>query len=137
MAATCIVAGVVAFAWAATMWKKKHDDGQHSRWVTFLMVLAGLGLGIGTGYLEGINIVQDKIGYVPLWVPVVLVAGFGFILEFRGWNDHPTRTPVLGFLTALVLMLAAGHAVVNATTHEIHNVRTTSNVVPASTQGKG
>jgi hypothetical protein len=135
MATSCVVVGLVAFAWAAMMWKKRRD--QTIKWVPFLMVISGLCLGIGIGYLAGISIVQAKIGYFPVWVPFVLIVGFGFFLEIKGWNDHPTRTPVLGFVTALVLMLAVGHVVVSWSGHEINTVRTTSNVVTTGTEGKG
>ena len=135
LAATFIVFGVVAFAWAATIWKKKKES--NLRWVPFLAVLAGLLLGIGIGYLAGFNVIQDKIGYVPVWIPFILIVGFGFILEFRGWNDHPTRTPVLGFITAFVMMLAIGQAVVSAAGHEVEHVQMTSSITPASPHGNG
>lgn len=128
LAATFITFGLVAFSWAAMIWKKRRE---HKKWVPFLMVVAGLLLGIGAGYLADINVIQDKIGYVPVWVPFILIVGFGFLLELRGWTDHPTRTPVLGFITAFTLMLAAGQAVVSAATHEAHNVQVTSRYTPA------
>jgi MFS family permease len=134
LAATFLTFGVVAFAWAAMIWKKRKE---HKKWVPFLMVIAGLMLGIGAGYLANVNVIQDKIGYVPVWVPFILIVGFGFLLEIRGWKGHPTRTPVLGFVTAFTLMLAAGQAVVSATTHEVHNVQVTSRFTQTGgSQGK-
>lgn len=135
MAATCIAVGLIALAWAVMVWKK-HPSG-NSRWIPFLMVVSGLCLGVGAGSLAGINIVQYRIGFLPLWVVIVAVIGFGFFLEMKGWGDHRTRTPVLGFVTALVLMLAVGNSAVVFSNHEIHQVRTTSNIVPASAPTRG
>ncbi|MGH3188197.1 MAG: hypothetical protein ACRDOL_13185 [Streptosporangiaceae bacterium] len=128
MAATMVAIGAVAAAWAAMIWKK-HPSGD-TRWIPFLAVVSGLCLGVGIGYLAGVNIIEAKVGYVPVWLILVAITGFAFFLEMKGWSDHKTRTPILGFLTALVLMLAVGHAVVTFSGNEIQNVRTTSNVVP-------
>jgi hypothetical protein len=138
LAATLIMAGVVLLAWAGMMWWKKHrEEKAHSRWVTFLMCVAGVCMGIGIGYLAGIDIVKMRVGYCPLWIPAVLIVGFGFILEAKGWKDHHVRTPLLGFGTAMVLFLAVGNSVVTGVGHEIHTVQTTSNVLPAGPKGKG
>jgi len=136
LAATFIVIGVIFTAWSVSMWVKKYRaEKAHSRWVTFLMCAAGVCLGIGAGYVAGINVITDKIGYVPLFVPVVAILGFLFILECKGWRDHHARTPVLGFATALVLFLAVGNSVVTFSGHEIRNVQVADTVVPA--KGKG
>jgi hypothetical protein len=131
LAATLIMFGLVAFSWAAMIWKKRKD--RNIKWVPFLMVLAGLLLGMGTGYLAGVSITHSKIGYVPVWVPFILIVGFGFFLEIKGWNDHPTRTPVLGFVTAFTLMLAVGQPVVTHVTHAVRTVQVTS----ITGQGRG
>jgi hypothetical protein len=135
MAATVVVVGAVALTWAIILWRK-HPDG-NSRWIPFTAVVAGLCLGAGVGSLAGLDIVEDKVGYVPVWLIIVAVTGFGFFLEMKGWNDHKTRTPVLGFATALVLMLAIGHTVIAFGGQEMHTVQTTSNVVPDKPPAKG
>jgi hypothetical protein len=130
MAATCIVVGLIALIYGALIWKK-HPDG-NSRWIPFYGVTGGLILGAGVGYLADIPLVEDKVGDIPVWLIIVAVTGFAFFLELKGWGDHRTRTPVLGLITALLLMVAVGHQIVGFTGHEIQNVRTTANVVPAS-----
>ena len=134
-AATAIATGLIALAWAISIWKK-HPNGE-SRWIPFLAVIAGVGIGVGAGFFAGINLIQYKVGVIPLWVIFVAVVGFLFFLEMKGWENHRTRTPILGFLTALVLMLAVGQAVVKVSTQEIQHARTTSQIVPASTPKKG
>lgn len=126
MAATCIVAGLMAGSWAVTMWKKRRGAGQ--KWVVLLMALAGTGLGTGIGYLANVHVISTSIGYVPLWLIIVIVVGFGFFLEIKGWNDHPTRTPILGFAVAAVLCMAIGQGVVGWSTHEVHQVQVTDSL---------
>jgi len=131
-AATCIAVGIITSAWMVLLWKK-HPNGD-SKWIPFFAVVSGLGLGIGCGALAGINIIQWRIGSIPVWVIFVAIVGFAFFLEMKGWERHRTRTPVLGFVTALILMLAVGQTVVGASLHELDQVRTTSQIVPAGTQ---
>ena len=126
LAVSFIVAGGIAAAWAASMWKKRRGAGKN--WVVFLMVLAGLGIGTGAGSLADLNILTSRVGLIPLWVIFVAVFGFLFVLEVSGWRDHPTRTPLLGAITALVFFAAMGHLLLGVATHELHQVTTTSTV---------
>jgi hypothetical protein len=131
LAVTILVAGVIAGSWAVQMWVKKR--GHARNWVIFLMVLFGLGVGTGVGSLVSVNIIDYKVGFIPLWVIPVAIAGFGFFLEIKKWRDHHTRTPLLGAGVALILSMAIGQAVAVAATHGIQRVHVISNY----TQGKG
>jgi hypothetical protein len=124
LAVTFIVIGLMAGSWAATMWKKRRGAAQ--KWVILLMVLAGIGIGTGAGALTNLNVISTSVGFIPLWVIVVVVVGFGFFLEVKGWNDHPTRTPILGAVVAVVLCAAIGQSVVGWTGNEVHQVQVTS-----------
>lgn len=137
MAVTCVVIGIILAVWAVMLWLKKHRENKnHSRWVTFLLAVAGIFLGTGAGDLSGVDFARADAGYVPVWLIVVAVVGFLFVLEAWGWRDHHVRTPILGFLTAVVLFAAIGSYVVTGSVHEIHRVQTTDQVTPAS-GGKG
>jgi hypothetical protein len=129
LAVTFVVAGVIAASWAVLMWKKRR--GAAHNWVVLLMVLAGLGIGTGMAGLVSVNLLNTDIGFIPLWLIVVLVLGFGFFLEIRGWGPHHTRTPLLGASLAVILAMAVGQGVAVAATHGIRNVQVTSHVTRA------
>ena len=140
-AATFIIIGVVALAISILIWKKRKED--HWRKVSFAMVVAGVFLGAGIGYAAQIQVIDYKFGYIPAWMAIAAVVAVAFVLEVRGWNDHPTRTPILGFATALIIMLAAGNLVVGSIGQQIQNhggvrlIQQTGKVTPASQKPKG
>lgn len=131
LAASFLAGGIIPFAWAIFSWWKskqgRRNGGKeiHLRWVAFLLILGCVGMGVGIGGLSGFTFFDDTIGYVPLWIPFVLIMAFLFVLEMKGYEDHPTRTPVLGGITAFVLFLAIGHGLVNWSTQQISHIQTT------------
>ncbi len=100
------------------------------KWIAFLAVIAGACLGTSGAALAGINITQYKIGVIPDWALATAAAGLLFILEWRGFKDHPVRTPVLGFATAGVLMLATGGLANMYDSVVAHSIQATAVVVP-------
>jgi len=130
LAVSFIVVGVIAFSWAAAMWH--HLEGKKGRnWMIFFMFVAGICFGTGVGALDPVGILTIDIGKIPLWVPIVLIIGCVFWLQFRGNKDHRTWTPVLGFFTALIVSLAVGNGLALNAQHEIHNVQVASVTKPA------
>jgi len=132
-----LVIGILAIVCAIVIWWHKHrDDQRHSRWVTFLAVVGAVGVGLGVGALsKKVAAWADYgLGPIPAWIPVVVILGLIFVLQFQGHKDHHIRTPVFGIATALVLFLSIGHSVVGAATGAGHDLKvqnqTASNVKP-------
>lgn len=104
-----ILAVSVLLVWiAGNMWHRR--KGQRHGFVVFLMTLAGVGVGTALAMFVGTHIINIKIPgtVIPLWVAGVAIVGVGYILEVLKWGEHHTRTPVQGFVTALVLFWAIG-----------------------------
>jgi hypothetical protein len=130
-----LVIGVLLIACAGIVWYHIfRDNKKHSKWVTLLAALGAIGVGLGVGALSSkiAELATYSVGPVPLWVPVVVILGLIFVLQFLGNKDHHVRTPVLGIFTAMVLFMAIGHSVVGGVSGVTGNVRThtTSNVAP-------
>ena len=128
LAISFIVAGLMAFAWAVTAWHKLGKKGKGRNGVILLMVLSGIGIGTGIGAINHAGLLWIKVfgGDIPLWIVLAGVIGVVFWLEFRGHGDHKTRTPVLGFVTVLVLALAVGQGMATYASHGIHQVQVDS-----------
>lgn len=142
IAASLVIIGLVPTAWAVTAWwksLKNRKDGEkeiHLRWVTFWLILGCVLMGTGIGVLSGVNVFGAKFGPAPLWVvwaAIVLIVAGVFVLEMKGYRDHPTRTPILGGAMALVFCLAIGQGVASWSTHEVNHLQVTGIV---TTNGK-
>jgi hypothetical protein len=137
LGASFLVAGLVPFAWAVmTWWKSKKGRANggkeiHHKWVATLLILGCVGVGTGIGALSGFTFFQTKFGYIALWIPFVLIMAGAFALEMKGYEDHPTRTPILGGITAFVLFLAIGQGLVGWSSQQITHVQTTGIVKQA------
>lgn len=136
MAWSLIIVGVIPFAWAIAAWHKsrtRHQEDKkiHHKWVAAMLIVGCLLLGAGTGAIIGVNPIEDKIGYIPLWVPIVFILAGLFALEFKGYKDDDTRTPVLGGITAFVLFLAVGSGLVSGVSNTITHAQVTGVVQQA------
>lgn len=122
LALLLIVAGICLLIIGCISWKKIGKD--KPKHVPILAVIGGMSLGTGIA-LAGMDINGWSIGPVPVWIFPAAILGFWFFVEAaKGWNDHPTRTPLLGLAAALILLLGVGGTVVQlATTQYDHNIQ--------------
>jgi hypothetical protein len=132
-----LVIGLLLIACAGIIWYHMFRDHKaHSKWVTLLAAAGAIGVGIGVGALSRkiAALAAYSVGPIPVWIPVVVILGLIFVLQFMGNKDHHVRTPVIGILTALVLFVAIGHSVVSSVSGLTSNVKpqtqTASNVKP-------
>jgi len=131
----CLVIGILAIICAGILWFHLFRDNQtHSKWVTLLAAIGAVGAGLGVGGLSQTvaKLASYSIGPIPIWIPVVVILGLIFLLQFMGNKDHHIRTPVIGIATALVLFMAVGHSLVNGASGVAHQVKpqTQSATVP-------
>jgi hypothetical protein len=137
LAASFLIGGIVPFAWAVITWWKSRQGRKnggkeiHHKWVAVMLILGCAGIGIGSGGLAGFTFFETKFGFIALWIPFVLIVAFLFVLEMKGYEDHPTRTPILGGVTAFVLFVAIGNGLVNWGANQIQHVQTTGIVQQA------
>ena len=133
---TLLVAGG-AFLWAAMhVWHAAKADKGKKVWrglLIVLIVLGGLGIGGGFSLLLGLAFLYIEVGFVPLWVVLVLVSGIWFVVDLAKRHDW-TRTTILGFVTALLIAVPAappmmasavahGHQLPQVTSKITHKVK--------------
>lgn len=119
--ATLLVAGAV-LVWAAIhMWHiKKEENDPHAGWragVVMLLVLAGLGLGGGASLLEGLSFLFVKVGAVPAWAMLAFFTGIWFLFDLIARHAW-TRTPLLGFVTAMMIAVPVTPPALGAAMHQ-------------------
>jgi len=132
-----IVTALVLITW----WKgatepttdEEIDLKKHMKRIAFGLVFGAILLGLGIGDLVDIPQLTYRIGIVPVWVLPAALLGYVFALEWKGFKNHPIRTPIIGAVTALLIFFAAGHAVVTGVANQAKTVQTTDHL----TKGKG
>jgi hypothetical protein len=141
-AVSFIVVGLIITALVVITWWKgsgnpaseeEIDLRAHLKKIAFGLCMGGVFLGLGIGYLADIPFLQFKLGFIAVWIPVAMLLGYVFGLEWRGFKNHHVRTPIIGALTAALIFIAAGHAVLNGINHEVQHVQTTAKI----DRGKG
>ena len=101
IAGSALGVGLFVLAFAVLFWKK----GWAPLLVDILAVLGGLCVAGSVATLFNINAGWNLggVGYDG----VVLFFAVWFVLEFRHYGRHKTRTPVLGLITAVGLMTSS------------------------------
>jgi hypothetical protein len=141
-AVSAIVVGLIITSLVFITWFKgatepttdeEIDLKKHMKRIAFGLAFGGVLIGLGIGDLLDVPQLTYRLGFIPVWVLAAVPAGYLFGLEWKGFKNHPIRTPVIGFFTALLIFFAAGHAVVTGVAHGAHSVQTTSHL----TKSKG
>jgi hypothetical protein len=135
-AVSAIVIGVIITGLVIITWVKGSDEPaagddqidlrRHLKKIAFGLSVGGVFLGLGIGYMADISFLQYKLGFIPVWVVPAAFLGWLFVVEWKGFGNHPVRTPIIGAVTAALIFIAAGHAVLDGVSHEVQHAQVTA-----------